>query len=177
MLYRKPLPCKNYLQERLDYNPVSGLLFWKLKQIKEGDRPSRVATWNTRYAGTEAFKKLDAQGYMQGVIDNVGYQAHRIIYKWMTGEEPQEIDHDNRIRTDNRWLNLKASTHTKNNQNQSLRSNNKSGITGVTWDSFANKWGVKIGNKRIGRYTRLEDAIAAREMALKSHGYHPNHGK
>ena len=44
MLYRKPLPCKNYLQERLDYNPDTGLLFWKLKQIKEGDRPSRVAT-------------------------------------------------------------------------------------------------------------------------------------
>lgn len=177
MLYRKPLPSKDYLQERLDYNPDSGLLFWKEKKVKQGDIPSRVATWNTRYAYTEAFKKIDANGYLQGALNNTGYQAHRIVYKWVTGEEPEEIDHDNRIRTDNRWENLKASTHVKNNQNQKLRSNNKSGITGITWDTLANKWGVKIGNKRVGRYTHLEDAIAARNEALRINGYHPNHGK
>lgn len=177
MLYRKSLPSKEYLRERLEYNPETGLLFWKIKALKEGDIPSRVATWNTRYAGTQAFKKLDANGYLQGVIDDVSYQAQRIIYKWVTGEEPEEIDHDNRIRSDNRWSNLKASTHLKNNQNQGLRSNNKSGVTGVIWDKQADKWGVKIGNKRVGRYTHLADAIAAREDALRDHGYHPNHGK
>jgi hypothetical protein len=56
-----------------------------------------------------------------------------------------------------------------------LKSNNHSGINGISWDNSRSKWLAKIGFKGksyyLGRYDKLEDAAKARRIAEnKLHG-------
>jgi hypothetical protein len=52
-----------------------------------------------------------------------------------------------------------------------LRSNNKSGYVGVCWDNDSGKWlayCTRLGKKiKLGRYSKIDDAIAARKEAKK----------
>ena len=78
-------------------------------------------------------------------------------------------DHINRNTLDNRRENLRPATQCENMRNRSLFSNNKSGITGVHWDQWKEKWvaAVKVNkkNKYLGSFIDKEDAIKARLTA------------
>lgn len=175
---RKPLPPQEYLLKRLRYEPETGKLYWRERDISEFPSQRHALTWNTRYANQEAMcTEIKSSGYLQGYIDNVPYIAHRIIFKMLHGTEPYEIDHDDHNRQNNRPHNLVAVTHEKNSHNQTPRKNNTSGCMGVSWQPHANKWKVKISNKHIGYADTFEEAVAMREQAMIDHNYHPNHGK
>lgn len=69
-----------------------------------------------------------------------------------------------------RWADISTQ-----NFNQGIRVNNKSGRTGVSWDSERNKWFVRIcingKNVSLGRYSDFEDAVKVREEAeMKYYG-------
>ena len=55
---------------------------------------------------------------------------HRLAFLYMKGTIPEYVDHINRIRTDNRWLNLRACTSSENTLNKKLGTN-KSGFPGI----------------------------------------------
>lgn len=88
-------------------------------------------------------------------------------------EKGYVIDHINHNPKDNRRCNLRIVPLFVNCQNVGIRSTNKSGITGICWETSRNKWRVMIGymNKKIfvGRYSLLEDAIEARKAAEKKY--------
>lgn len=138
-------------------------------------------TWNKRFAGREAFTSLRSDGYKGGSINGVNYLAHRIIFKMVHGYDPDQVDHDNRNRSDNREQNLIDASATKNSQNSKLYQNNTSGHAGVIWDKVRNKWRAEItinGKiKSLGRFTNINAAIAARQQAEQQYGFHPNHGR
>jgi len=94
---------------------------------------------------------------------------------------PEEVDHINHFRADNRWGNLRASSKAGNAKNQKMRSTNKSGVTGVSHCPRTKKWisQIKINGKHVhlGYFQDIAEAIYAREEAAKNAGYHPNHGK
>lgn len=48
--------------------------------------------------------------------------------------------------------------------------NNKTGYTGVFWRESRRKFIVNVGYEYIGVYPVLEEAIAAREQALRQRG-------
>lgn len=78
-------------------------------------------------------------------------------------------DHINGNTLDNRRTNIRFVTAQQNNHNHGRSKVNTSGYTGVRWEADRKKWlaRIKINDKAInlGRYARLEDAIAAREAA------------
>lgn len=78
-------------------------------------------------------------------------------------------DHRNHNKLDNRKLNLRTATPNQNTMNSSLRSDNKSGITGIMWNKRNNNWYVQIGingkNKYLGSFENFEDAVKARKDA------------
>lgn len=79
------------------------------------------------------------------------------------------IDHINGDKTDNRKCNLRFVSFQENCFNKKLISSNVSGITGVIWDTYRNKWKATIGYNyktiNLGRFDNKKDAIAARKAA------------
>ena len=116
---------------------------------------------------------------MRGRIFSRDYQAHRIIWLWMTGRWPVvEIDHRNRNRADNRFKNLHEVTGNQQNQRNASRRNNKSGFTGVYMINGKYIAHIKV-NKRLiylGTFPTIEAAAAARQAANEKYGFSTGHG-
>ena len=176
---------QNLLHEIFAYDPETGVLShkdrprWMFKSGYNGGETS-WKTWNTQNAG-KAVANCGSGGYLRVNINGNRYFAHRLIWVMVNGEWPEEIDHINGDRTDNRLCNLRAVSRQENLRNLAKRSDNSSGHTGV---SFSKRDGVYvayigIGNKTkvIGRYSTAEEAAEARHNAQIDLGYHENHGR
>lgn len=120
-------------------------------------------------------------GYMDIGLGYKRYQAHRVAWIYANGDNPPEdIDHINHDRTDNRIINLRLASRSENMRNSSRSKANTSGFTGVTWDKVNCKWVAQymLHGKcnKIGRFNSMLDAVAARIRANKEYGFHENHG-
>ena len=169
------MPDQSYLRSVLSYDPETGLLTWL---GRKGDTRF-VRTFNSRFAAKPAFTTL-VRGYLQGRIDVRLFYAHRIIWKLMTGEEPDDVDHLNGKRSDNRWANLRNVSRTENMRNRRLSDANTSGVFGVS-KTYWGAWQAKIGDQNrtvtIGSFRTKQEAVAARKSAERKLGYHENHGR
>jgi hypothetical protein len=155
------------LKEYLHYEPNTGIFTW----IKDPYRNPNIVG---NIAGT-----LGTKGYIVIGISGKIYRSHRLVWLYVYGHFPiNQIDHVDHVKSNNSLLNLREVTNTVNQQNTRKRQDNKSGVTGIRWES--NQWRVQIGlsgkNKHIGMFAKLEDAIAARKQAEIDYGFHPNHG-
>jgi len=167
---------QEYLKECLDYDPETGILKWKKRPIEHFKRECDSKSWNTRYANKKAGCLND--GYLTVKVDGKRYYAHRIIYCLCHGYFPEHgIDHINRNRSDNRIENLREANQQCNLRNKSKHSNNKSGVTGVSWYKKANKWisNISANDKQInlGYYEIFNDAVKSRWEAEVKYNF-PN---
>lgn len=145
------------LKELLNYDSVSGIFTWR---VNKGSR-ARAG----QIAGAS-----DAYGYLVIRLDSVLYKAHRLAWLYCFGDWPeQNIDHINRVKSDNRLKNLRLADQSLNMHNAN-RKTTRSGIVGVIWDPRRRKWAARIKvsykNKFLGRFDRKADAVRAREAAL-----------
>lgn len=154
------------LKEILHYDPGTGVFTWRV-------------SLGTAKAGSVA-GSFARHGYVQIGVAGRNHLAHRLAWLYEFGEfPPNDLDHINRVRSDNRICNLRPATNAENNQNCSMRRDNTSGHVGVYWYKRDKKWRAKIQINRktipLGRFTNLEGAIAARKAAeLKYHTFkHP----
>lgn len=94
---------------------------------------------------------------------------HRLIMNVVNESLLIQVDHINHKRFDNRKCNLRVCSHTENQWNKGLKSNNTSGVVGVVWNKRKQKWMARIGiNKQdifLGYFTDKNDAIQARKEA------------
>ena len=82
------------------------------------------------------------------------------------------MDHIDRDKANNRIENLRVVTQHENQVNRAAQKNSESGVLGVSWNTFANKWAVYYRKQYIGRYSDLESAVAARAQAELSDPQH-----
>jgi hypothetical protein len=82
-------------------------------------------------------------------------------------EDKPEVDHIDNDQTNNRIENLRWATRQENGRNTRIRSDNGSGIKGVSWVESQQKWlayimidGIKV---HIGCYNTIEEATLARQ--------------
>jgi hypothetical protein len=153
------------LRRFLRYDPETGVFHWRA-------RTDRDHSWNMRHVG-EIAGGINRVGYWVIVIRRPRL-AHRLAWTWMTGEVAEgQIDHINGDRTDNRWSNLRLVTQKQNSANQGLRTNNISGIKGVSWEARSKKWRAQImkdGKAHyLGAYHTVEEATAVRRAAELEH--------
>lgn len=120
-------------------------------------------------------------GYRYGRLGPVNFMAHRIVWKWVNGEEPNVIDLINGDKTDNRSHNLRSVAFAENARNMPRLRNNTSGHTGVHFCKQTGRWRAELiadgKHIRLGRFNDLEAAVAARREAALAHGFHENHGR
>ena len=131
-------------------------------------------------------QKIDKDGYFEIVLSNNGelkyFKVHRLVYQAYNleiGEEmPNEIDHMNRIKTDNSRDNLRKATSSQNKWTIGTRINNTSGHKNITVTPNGT-FMVRI--KHIKQYSKsfktLEEAIADRAIKIvEFHGDFANIG-
>ena len=123
----------------------------------------------------QAVGKKNSHGYLVTVIDKKVYGVHRIVFLIHHGYLPEEVDHIDLNRSNNRIANLRPATTSHNQCNRCKNSNNTSGFKGVSWKESHQKWYAHIctgGKKKfLGYFDTPEKAHAAYiEAARKHHG-------
>jgi HNH endonuclease/AP2 domain len=150
----------------LDYEKSTGTFSWRERDRSEFKTHLSWHCFETRFCGKRAGNS-HASGYTYISIDAKLYAAHRLVWlmenhKWPDGE----IDHINRVRSDNRIENLRDVTRAQNMQNKSLYRSNKSGHRGVFWVPECGKWRAVspcVGGKKVslGLHWTIEEALKA----------------
>ena len=140
------------LKEVLSYDKHTGEFTWIKKPYP--NFPIKIGT----VAGT-----INGRGYVRIRVYGKDYQAHRLVWLYIFGKWPDKnIDHINRIKTDNRLINLRDVDQYVNVKNSGLGSNNKTGIKGVYFDKSRKKWAVQITiNKLVRSLGRFDDFFEA----------------
>jgi hypothetical protein len=116
---------------------------------------------------------INEEGYRHIMIDGYKFLAHRLIWFMFYGDWPEEIDHINRVRDDNRLNNLRSADRKINMRNVGVGKTNRSGFRGVEFrDSLKyRKWVVYIGGGKshakvyLGAFSTLEEALSMRFTA------------
>lgn len=166
---RKELPATEYLRRCLRYNKTTGMAVWRTRPLSHFVDARAQAAWNTKYAGTLAGACRNTYGHCVLTLDNNKFLLHRIIWKYVTDEEPPlHVDHRNRKPNSNRWKNLRPATKGQNNVNSDRGA-------GVHFDKSRGNWQAytKLNGKKIhlGRHPTKRLARAARlEGARRIHG-------
>lgn len=138
------------LRELFDYDPQTGHLV------------RRVSCAN-QLAGSIA-GSINAKGHVNVQVDGKLTTAHQIVFFLHHGWLPDEIDHINRDKTDNRIENLRPCTSSQNKGNMGLLRSNKSGYRGVSFNTRSQKYHAQI--KIYGRQTYLGRFDTPEEAAL-----------
>ena len=164
------------VKELLNYNQKTGDFTWKERCVgdfnhcKNFEHLRRV--WNGRHAGNTTGCK-NRKGYLEISVEGKTYLAHRLVWLYIHGYFPENtIDHIDRNPSNNKLSNLREVSHTCNMRNCKVRSNNKSGITGVCWHKARFKWHAQI--KVNGKVTHLgyfEDIVDAAKASYDLWGY------
>ena len=146
------------LRELLHYSPETGVFTWLIKLKHNLPIGSKAGT---------------ARGnYLQIGIDQTRYYAHRLAWFWASGGWPEnQIDHINRIGTDNRLINLRDVTRSVNCRNTQRKNSHGHGVAmnrGFTWHSK-----ITIGDTQefLGNYLTPE---AAEAVFLAAKSLHPD---
>lgn len=168
----------------LEYEPDTGLLRWKLKPLLGGSSDAHTKAWNSTRSGVVAGTRKLSPGkeYTQVRVKGRFYHAHRLIWVIVHGsiDDTLVIDHINGDGRDNRLANLRLVEHAENQKNITMRRDNRTGVMGVRWNPEKRKWEAKITSGGVitflGYHDSFEDAVAARRISEKQHGFHQYHG-
>lgn len=140
------------LREYVEYNPATGILYWKKDKTPRGKKGAEVGS-------------INSEGYRVFKLDGKAYAAHRVAVFLKTGKWPTgEVDHKNHTRHDNRWRNLRDCTQSVNQRNRKQADrDNQTGLLGVSQKGNRFRASLTRGGKHIhlGYFATSKAAYAA----------------
>jgi HNH endonuclease len=158
----KTLPSQARLKELFDYDPETGEMRWK----------PGIPRWGGQIAGS--LHKVHKRCVIS--IGKQRFYAARLIWKWMTGDDPPaEIDHWDADGTNDRWENLRPATRGQNLANTGPRKRNKSGLKGASFHPASGLWRSRLYHNGqhhfLGYFKTAEEAHEAYCKAVREmHG-------
>ena len=162
-----PLPPAQSLWELFSYDPLKGCLIHRIGNPK-------------RYIGSKAGCFDKVHGYSKVRVHGKYYFEHRLIYKWVTGKDPEGvIDHVNQEKSKVKYNAFHALEVVSDQVNivRSKRKNRKDKLpTGVTFSgkSYQAKIGIFRRNINLGSYKTAEQANKAYISASQCLSCDPN---
>lgn len=158
----KVRPTQERVKEALNYCRETGLFHWK--EPRRGRMFLSVAG------------HIDSStGYRRIVLDDRSYYAAKLAWLHTFGEYPEYVvDHINRIKDDDRLVNLRLASQSDNMANCGMFAHNTSGYKGVYYyesraaKSWAPWWAyINCDGKRksLGYFNSKEEAAEARRKA------------
>lgn len=171
-----------HVSKMVNYDPDTGSMVWKPRESSIND----AARWNSRYAGKEV-GTIDDKGYRRILVRSFDgcarrIRVHQVAMFILTGRvQSGEIDHINQDKLDNRAANLRDVPKTINQRNGTRKSNNTSGVPGVTWHKQRGKWCAQASingkHHHLGLFESIEDAKNAAIKFREKHAFTKNHGR
>ncbi len=164
----KSKPSQELLLEYLAYDPNTGHLTW----IKKAGNSTVL---NSRAGSTSK------SGYRRLMFKGKQYQEHHVIWCMVHGYfPPEQLDHDDQVRDNNRISNLIEVTQSENSRNRARR-NTSIDEAGIWYCKRRRRYIAEItfeGKKVFQKsYQDIEQAIEERQAKLKEYGFNENHGK
>lgn len=157
------------IKQVLNYDASTGHLIWT-----SGLHSKRMLP------GSRAGSLVKKSGYRQISFLGNTYPEHRFIWFMQTGEWPEQVDHIDQDRSNNKWSNLRAVTKAENARNRSRNPHSKVGEVGIWYNMSTFKYVAEItfdGKKVFQKsYDNIEDAVRERKAKALELGFHDNHG-
>lgn len=154
---------QEYLKQRLEYDPETGIFIWKYN-------PLSTKTRNTRFAGKVAGsirrdESRPRHDYWSININGMHCTAHRLAWLYVTGYLPKRLDHKDGDGLNNRFDNLREATHSQNSAN----TYNKE--TGIRETDHGYQARIQIDgiSKCLGTFTTKEEAQLVYIEASNTH--------
>lgn len=151
---------RDALIQHFTYDQKTGVF-----RFRHDVRAGRNRAFLKARAGDTAGNLSPSTGYWYLSIGGRRYAAHRMAFLYMTGAvPPDDIDHINGNKTDNRWSNLRQATRAQNMQNLSRpHADNTAGFLGVERKRGRFAARIAVGGKKLnlGVFNTPEEAHAA----------------
>lgn len=146
----------NRAKDLLNYHPDTGTFTWK---------NARGRSRKGMLAGTP-----NHSDYILIRLDGKHVRAHRLVWLFETGSWPTSIlDHIDRVKDNNRFINLREATYQQNTGNTGIQKDNTSGFRGVS--RIGKKWTsqIKVSGDSVylGYFTTPEEASKVYELTAK----------
>lgn len=130
---------------------------------------------NKQYLANKPAGSMHKTGYRHVTWMGKVHKVHRLIFLLHHGYLPQEVDHINGDRADNRIENLRAANRSENQCNRPVLASNTSGYPGVSWHKKSKAWLVRVMKNgkthMVGYFKDLELAgLVSEEARAKFHG-------
>jgi hypothetical protein len=161
------------LEKAMTYEEVNALFVY---DSDTGVLTNRVRRQYGRLQVGAESGSIAKRGYRVVRVFGELYPAHRLCWLIAHKEWPSgEIDHINGVRDDNRLCNLRDVTQSTNQRNAKRRTDNISGVVGLSFHKVTQKWQARIwtdaGRVHLGIYGDWFEAVCARKSAEVKHGY------
>lgn len=159
---RKQAPPLQLLKALYQYNPRTGIFTHKRN------------TGRGRKGCAAGLHRQD--GHISISINGYSYLAHHLAWYYIYGTWPDEVDHEDRIRSNNRIKNLRDATRTQNNGNSNgwgykKKSGLPRGVYKHPGDPSRFRAQIFINYKAVhlGCFNSIEEAKIAYRKAAKKH--------
>lgn len=143
------------LRRAFRYRPETGFIYETRESRHRGRRFRRRVGW------------LTEQGYRKITHQKAKYREHRLAFALMEGRWPENVDHRNCVRDDNRWANLREATVSGNNANSHRGTSLKGAILRPSgkWEARIQAGGVY---RFLGHFATEQEAHEAYLRAART---------